>query len=51
MGYKSDINLKREAEIGGEQSIIMMIAVGHLPESFKVAWSPRKKIDDVLVIK
>ena len=50
MDYQADLNLKKTTGIGGEQSVIMLIAVGHLPDSFKVAWSPRKKIDDIFVI-
>lgn len=30
--------------------VIMMIAVGYLPEEFKVAQSPRKPLKEVLII-
>ncbi|MEM6611734.1 MAG: nitroreductase family protein [Cyanobacteria bacterium P01_C01_bin.72] len=47
--YKRDLALKAEAEIPAAESVIMMIAVGHLPETFVVASSPRKDIAEVLI--
>jgi nitroreductase len=49
--YKKDKALKLEAGIPDTDLIMMMIAVGHLPENFKVAQSPRKRLDEVLIIK
>ena len=46
-----DQKLRQVVGISDSESIIMMIAVGHLPDELKVAQSPRKKIDEVLVIK
>ena len=46
-----DKALKKATGIKDSESVIMMIAVGHLPEELKVAQSPRKKVDEVLVIK
>ncbi|MEO1690403.1 MAG: nitroreductase family protein [Cyanobacteria bacterium J06631_6] len=46
--YKRDLALKSEAAISPAESVIMMIAVGHLPESFIVASSPRKDVADIL---
>lgn len=46
-----DQKLRQVAGISDSESIIMMIAVGHLPGELKVTQSPRKKVDAVLVIK
>lgn len=47
---KDDIKLRAVSDILPEEQVIMMIAVGTLPENFKVARSPRRPIEDVLVI-
>ncbi|MGB3298546.1 MAG: nitroreductase family protein [Phormidesmis sp.] len=46
-----DRALKKAVDIPQADSIIMMIAVGHLPEQFKVAFSARRPYQDVLVEK
>ncbi|EAZ90593.1 nitroreductase family protein [Crocosphaera chwakensis] len=46
-----DKQLREVAEISDSEAVIMMIAVGHLTDELKVAQSPRKKIEDVLIIK
>lgn len=46
-----DKALKKATNIKDSESIIMMIAVGHLPEELRVAQSPRKPVKEVLVIK
>ncbi|NES66883.1 MAG: nitroreductase, partial [Okeania sp. SIO2D1] len=47
---KQDRQLKIIAGIPDSDLVIMMIAVGHLPEEFKVAQSPRKPLKEVLII-
>lgn len=47
----ADRALREAAQISNSEAIIMMIAVGHIPDELKVAQSPRKKIDEVLVVK
>jgi nitroreductase len=44
----TDRALKREAGIPRDHVVIMMVAVGHLPENLKVASSPRRPLDEVL---
>lgn len=46
-----DLALKRTTEIKDSESIIMMIAVGHLPNKLKIAQSPRKTVEQVLIVK
>lgn len=46
---KQDKKLKMTAGIPDSDLVIMMIAVGHLPEEFKVAQSPRKPLKEVLI--
>lgn len=48
---EKDRALRKEAEISDSEAIIMLIAVGHLPDTFSVASSPRRKTEEVLVIK
>lgn len=48
---KRDQELKRATEISDSESIIMLIAVGYLPDELKVAQSPRKKICEVMFVK
>lgn len=49
--YKKDKALKQAADIPDTELIMMMIAVGHLPEKLKIAQSPRKPLDEVLIVK
>ena len=49
--YQMDQKLKKAAGIRDSEAVIMMIAVGHLPDEFMVAQSPRKKVHEVLTIK
>jgi nitroreductase len=46
---ETDAALRARANIPDSQAVIMMIAVGSLPESFAVAQSPRKHLDEVIV--
>jgi nitroreductase len=46
---ETDAALRARADIPDSQAVIMMIAVGSLPESFAVAQSPRKHLDEVIV--
>lgn len=46
-----DRALKDAVGINDSESIIMMIAVGHLPEKLKVAQSTRKNIQEVLFVR
>lgn len=46
---KDDINLRAVSDILPEEQVVMMIAVGTIPENLKVAYSPRRSIDDILV--
>jgi nitroreductase len=43
-----DKALRHEAGIDDSESIIMLIAVGHLPDTLSVACSPRRKTEEVL---
>jgi len=47
--YERDSALKSAAGISGEESVIMMIAVGNLPDTFRVAESTRKHLTDTLI--
>ncbi len=49
--YEVDRTLKNAVGIDDSESIIMMIAIGHLPENLKVAQSNRKKIEEVLFFR
>lgn len=49
--YQRDKTLKQAADIPDTELIMMMIAVGHLPENLKIAQSPRKPLDEVLIVK
>lgn len=42
--------LKKVAKIPGSEVLIMMIAVGHIPDKLKVAWSPRRDVKEVLKV-
>lgn len=43
-----DRAFKRDAGIPGDDLVIMLVAVGHLPERFPVACSARRPLEDVL---
>lgn len=45
---EADRALKQRAGIASDQQIIMLIAVGHLPDQLTVAQSPRRPIEQVL---
>jgi nitroreductase len=45
-----DKELRRIIHLNEAETIIMMIAVGHLPEQFRVAQSVRRKLEDILFI-
>ena len=45
-----EILLRQTARIPDNEVIIMMIAVGHLPERFRVTRSQRKQLQEVMVI-
>ncbi|MCW2247454.1 nitroreductase [Azospirillum fermentarium] len=45
---ETDRALRREAGIPEHESVIMLMAVGHLPDTFTVARSQRKPLDAVL---
>lgn len=47
--YKIDRQLRQAANIPNSEVVIMMIAVGHIPERLLVAQSPRKSIEEVIV--
>jgi nitroreductase len=47
---EADIALRRVGGIPDDQLVIMLLAVGHLPERLRVAQSPRRPLDDVLKI-
>lgn len=46
--YDMDLNVRQKAEINPSESIIMFIAIGHLPQNLKVAISNRKNLDHYL---
>jgi len=46
---RTDRALKKATGIPDHESVIMMIAVGHLPERFRVAQSPRRDLSGTLV--
>lgn len=48
---ETDSDLHQGAGIPDHEVVIMMIAVGHLPESFRVAQSPRRPLDEVMVVR
>jgi nitroreductase len=50
VNHKTDKSLRKDARIPDSETVIMMLAVGHIPDKLSVANSPRKKIEDVLII-
>ena len=49
--YKRDRQLRQAAHIPDSEAVIMMIAVGHIPDRLLVAQSPRKTIEEVMVAR
>lgn len=47
---EQDLALRAAAGLPSAESVIMLLAVGHLPDTFRVAASPRKPLKDVLVM-
>jgi nitroreductase len=45
---ENDITLKRLTRIPESEAVIMMIAIGHLPDHLKVARSTRKTVEELL---
>lgn len=45
-----DRRLRKAVRVKDSENIIMMVAVGHLPDNFKVAVSNRKKPDDIIEV-
>ncbi len=45
-----DKAMRRDAKIPDHEVVMMMISVGRLPESFDVARSPRKSLDEIVTI-
>lgn len=43
-----DVALRKTAELKPEEQVIMLIAVGTLPDTFKVAYSARRPLEDAL---
>jgi len=46
----TDAAMRRQNAIPEHETIIMMMAVGHLPEQFRVAQSPRRSTDEILTL-
>lgn len=46
---KTEKKIKKIANINESEVLIMMIAIGNIPEKLKVASSPRRKIEEVLL--
>jgi hypothetical protein len=46
----ADLRLRSVAQIAPSENVIMLLAVGHLPDELAVACSPRKDLSDVLRI-
>lgn len=51
LDHSDEENLKKDAEISESEVTLMMIALGHFPENFYVADSPRRSIEDVLMVR
>lgn len=50
INYQTDKKLRDVAQIGKSEAIIMMIAVGNIPDELRVASSPRKELETVFAI-
>jgi len=46
-----DLELRKKAKVGESESMIMMIAVGHIPDQLLVAQSHRKAVDEILILR
>lgn len=46
-----DLNLRKVVDLKNSDAVIMMIAVGHVPDQFKVAKSSRKSLNHFLTIE
>lgn len=49
MAKYGDARLRETIPIADHDCIIMLIAVGHLPEQFRIAQSPRRPLSEILV--
>jgi nitroreductase len=49
--HERDRQLKHEVDISNSESIIMMIAVGHLPDEFPVAQATRRNVKGMLIVR
>jgi len=47
---QTDRRMKAEGRIPDSEVLLMMIAVGQLPETFRVAQSPRKALSDAMIV-
>ena len=47
---QADRALRRVLNINAEESVVMMIAVGHLQERYRVTASPRRDLNEVLIL-
>lgn len=50
INLKTDEILRKEAKINPSEAIVMMIAVGNLPEDLNVAFSSRKDVENMLTL-
>jgi nitroreductase len=50
LNYEDDMKLKKAAKISDSEVVLMMIAIGHIPEKLKVAASPRRKVEEVMTV-
>lgn len=50
VNWYTDQSLRSVVNIESHEAIIMMIAVGHLPETFRVTHSPRHSLDTVMTL-
>jgi len=47
---EKDRQLRQAVGIPQSEAIILLVAVGHMPEEFTIAQSPRKPVDEVLTV-
>lgn len=47
----TDMELRKAAQLKDSETIIMMIAVGHIPNKIEVAYSHRKNLNRIMIIK
>jgi nitroreductase len=48
--HKTEVKLKKVANISDSEVLLMMIAVGNLPEKLRVASSPRRLAEEVMTV-